>query len=265
MRSTLQVCVTCEQSNGFSLPSSNRRRAPFSLFPFPFSLLFFPKPKKLHYKRRGITLIELLVVLSVLGTLMFATLAVFRRIVLQWNGQVSRSRAILAANSGIDEIAGEMSDAVTFNLVDGLLTNTFTLPANTDAAGNYIPTWNLGTLSYAAGDRTQYYLAAADGVSAGNILWRRYNGNGPTGGKPKKGGKAKKGGAQTYAGWTNDIAASLQPGSATRGIVENVTSLNFLYYPLTNTIFISLTVTAAENQKTTAFTVTRTVYLGNHN
>ena len=216
------------------------------------------------------TLIELLVVLSVVATLMFATLSIFRRIVLQWNGQVSRSRALLAANLGIDKIANEMSDGVTFNAVDGPLTNTFTLPANTDAAGNYVPAWNGSTLAYAAGDRTQYYLAAADGASAGNILWRRYNGSGPTGGKPKKHANQNQQGNnqdnnQTYTGWTNDTAASLQPGSVTHGIVENVTSLILVPMPLSNTVSISLTVTAAENQKTYAYTVTRTVYLSNHN
>lgn len=216
------------------------------------------------------TLIELLVVLSVVATLMFATLSIFRRIVLQWNGQVSRSRALLAANLGIDKIAGEVATAVTFNSVDGVLTNTFTLPANTDAAGNYIPAWNGSTLTYALGDRSQYYLAAADGASAGNILWRRYNGNGPHGGALQNYGPPAHNKNplvhinNNIGGWTNDSVSSLQPGSAMHGIVENVTSLILIPMP-SNTVYISLTVTAAENQQTYAYTVTRTVYLSNHN
>ena len=215
--------------------------------------------------KRGVTLIEVLVVMSVVATLLFAVLAIFRRIVLQWSGQVSRSRALIEANLGMDQIADDMSDGVTFNLVDGLLTNTFTLPANTDAAGNYIPVWVGPMLAYAAGDRVQYYLAAADGVSAGNILWRRYNGNGPTGGKTKKNGKPKHGGGQTYAGWTNDVGFSMLPGSSTHGCVENVTSLVFFPNYTNNTVFISMTVQGTENQSTYSFTLTRWVYLQNHN
>ena len=227
--------------------------------------MIFSERTDCQRRNRGVTLIELLVVMSVVATLLFAVLTIFRRIVSQWGGQVSRSRAVLAANLGIDEIVDDMSDGVTFNLVDGPLYNTFTLPNNTDAAGNYIPVWSGSNLTYAAGDHVQYYLAGTDGASAGNILWRRYNGSGPTGGKPKKHGKPKKGGAQTYAGWTDDAGFSMQPGSATHGVVENVTNLNFIPNYLNNTVFISLKVTGMENQNPYSFTITRTVYLQNHN
>ena len=255
-----QVDITV--SWGYGLSARNGKRKTISAgerLPMIFSNC------ALLRRNRGMTLIELLVVMSVVATLLFAVLGIFRMIVLQWSGQVSRSKAILAANLGIDEIANEMADATAFNLVDGVLNNTFTLPANTDAAGNYIPAWSGSTLAFAAGDRAQYYLAAADGVSAGNILWRRYYGNGPTGGKPKRGGKPKKGGTQTYAGWTNDTFASLQPGSAEHGLVENVTSLNFIPNYANNTVYILMTITVKENQKTYTFTVSRNVYLANHN
>ena len=226
----------------------------------------YAKHNRLSRRKRGITLIELLVVMSVVATLLFAVLAIFRRIVLQWSGQVSRSKAILAANLGIDEIANEMQAATTFNLVDASLTNTFTLPSDTDASGNYVPVWNGSTLAYGAGDRVQYYLAGPDGVSAGNILWRRYNAFGTSNGQPKNRGQAKKNkGAATYAGWVNDTFDSMQPGSVTHGIVENVTALNFIPIAANNAVFISLTVTGVENQKTYAFTVTRIVYMQNHN
>ncbi len=197
--------------------------------------------------KRGVTLIELLVVMSVVATLIAAVLMIFQRITLQWNGQVSRSRAIMQANLGIDRMANEMGKAVVFNIFDSSKFNTFALPANTDAAGNYVPVWNAGTLQYNAGGRVQYYLAAADGSSAGNILWRRYNPN-PNG----------------NAGWVSDTKWSLVSPISTQGRVENVTSLMFI--PLsTTTVFISLKVAAKENQTSTTFAVTRTVYLSNHN
>ena len=218
-------------------------------------------------RSRGITLIELLVVLSVVASLLFAVLGIFRLIVLQWNGQVSRSKAVLTANLGIDEIANEMADATAFNLVDGELNNTFTMPANTDAPGNYVPAWHGATLAYAAGDRVQYYLAGPDGVSAGNILWRRYNAYGTSNGQSKNDNQSgnNQGDNQAYAGWVNDSTASLRPGSATHGAVENVTSLNFIPNYANNTVYIVMTVTAIENQKKYAFTVSRNVYLQNHN
>ena len=197
---------------------------------------------------RGVTLIELLVIMSVVATLLFSILAIFRRINAQWSGQVSRSRAILQANLGMDRMANEMSQAVVFNLFDASKTNTFALPADTDASGNYVPTWSGSTLQYNAGGRAQYYLAGPDGSSAGNILWRRAT--------PKPNGNS---------GWVSDTAWSMVSPTSTHGRVENVASLVFVPFPLTNTVFISLKVSGIENQTTYSYTVTRTVYMTNHN
>ena len=199
---------------------------------------------------RGITLIEILVVLSVIATLLGATLAIFRSIAKQWNGQVSRSRAIQMANLGVDRMAKEISQTVQYNAFDTppTITNTFNPPSDTDAAGNFVPKWSGSNLAYNYDERIRFYLAGPDGSSAGNILWRTYsdklNGNGH---------------------WTPDKTWSLLSPTSTHGRVENVTSLSFQAGSAANTVVISLTVSAKEGPKTYPYTVTRTVYLANHN
>ena len=217
--------------------------------------------------KRGFTLMEALIVMAVISTLLYAILGIFGGIGRQWNAQASRSKAIESANLGIDKIAQEISDANSFNLIDGVLTNTFTLPKDIDASGEYIPVWSGSTLIYNAGSRVQFYLAAADGVSAGNILWRRYfDTSGGTGNKAKKKGKPKHGGAVAYGGWVSDLDWSLNSGSVTHGQVENVTSLIFLQpVGIANVVTIQLTVAWPEGPTTATYTVQRDVYMVNHN
>ena len=199
-----------------------------------------------------------MVTVTVSAVVMVALTTLLGGVTREWGTQVSRGRAVQAANLAMGKLAKELRSAVLFQAVDGTKTNTFTMPANTDASGNFIPAWNRTYLRYASGYRVHYYLSDLTGLAAtGTVLWRETN--------PLSSGSA---------GWIPDVT-SLAPGSLTaggaltasaRGCVDSVTALTFTTSPAKpNTVQVSLTVSCVEGKVSTPYTLTRSIYLGNHN
>jgi prepilin-type N-terminal cleavage/methylation domain-containing protein len=214
--------------------------------------------KKRRQTTRAFTMIELMVTIAVSSVVMVALTLLLGTVTHQWSGQVSRGRAIQIANFAMSQISREARGAVLFQAVDGTKTCTFTMPANTDASGNFVPVWNRTFLRYAAGYRVHYYLSDLTGVAgSGSVLWRETN--------PLSSGSA---------GWVQDSAWSLVPGSlvggvltsSARGKMDNITALTFsTTITKPNTVQASITVSFQEGKTTSAYTLARTIYLGNHN
>ena len=207
---------------------------------------------------QGVTLIELLVAMTTSAVVILAITLILGSVTRQWGTQVSRGRAIQIANLAASQIAKEVRNAVFFQAVDGTKTCTFTMPANTDAQGNFIPAWNHTYLRYASGYRVHYYLSDLTGVSSsGSVLWRETNSL-----------------STGSIGWVQDTASSLVSGSlsggtltpSARGSKDHITALTFSTTSAKPyTVQMSITVSYAEGKVTSNYTLTRSIYLSNHN
>ena len=207
--------------------------------------------------RYGMSLIELLIVITVLPVVLIAVLSVFSAITQQWKTQVSRGQAIRIANIAMAQMTKELRNAVLFQAIDGTKTNTFIMPANIDANGNFTPVWNHTFIMYASGYRAHYYLSDLTGTAAtGTVLWRESN--------PHSTGST---------GWVQDSVTSLAPGSlsggtltaSARGNVDHVTSLAFAAGAVSNTVQATLSISYQEGKITSVYTLSRLIYLSNHN
>ncbi len=121
------------------------------------------------------------------------------------------------------------------------------MPGNTDTGGNYVPVQQSGKLTYTSGVLVQFYIGNPNGknVLGNHNLWRQ------TLAPDLKG--------------TPDNAWSLTPGTNVP-LFPHVTALTFTTTGMpANTVRVSLTMTDTEGGQTSTETVTRSVYLSNHN
>lgn len=205
--------------------------------------------------RRGVTLIEMLIAMSVVSVVLIAVLNVFNVSQRLFDKQVGRSESIAEANLAMDLMCKEISSSIIYGTdVNGDI--YFIPPATTDASGNYLPIRFGGVLFYYGTTAVKFYPSDAGGgnwgsntgdSSTGTYLWRstttKLNGN------PK---------------WQADDAWSTQPGGQTPKF-PNISSLVFTTAGLpANTIQVSLTVKTKEGGQSSNYTVTRIVYLQNH-
>ncbi|HZO89759.1 MAG TPA: prepilin-type N-terminal cleavage/methylation domain-containing protein [Chthonomonadaceae bacterium] len=198
-------------------------------------------------RRRGLTLVEVLMALTLGAVVLVPVLLIFATLSGQWARQISRSKAIQEANLAVDGMAKEIREAISFLPYDAATNtaNVFTLPANRDASGNYVPAWQNGTLQYQPGTQVSFYLANARGNAGGPNLWRQYK---------LPGGN-----------WTADAAWSLLPGSS----VPRIGDVQSLSFDATgtppNVVRLTLTVAVTEGIRTWTYTVRRDVYMAHHN
>jgi len=194
---------------------------------------------------------ELLVAMTVSVIVLAPILAIINQVSRQWNRQVGLSRAVDVANLSLSLMDKELRSAVLYHATDGTKTCTFSLPANTDGSGHYVPAWSGGSLSFQSGVRVHYYLSDTTGTAGtGTVLWREYNPN-PSG----------------DAGWVQDASWSLLPGSnPAQGKLSGVSSLTFTTTGMpANTVRVTLTVADTENHQISTYSLQRDVYLSNHN
>ncbi len=207
--------------------------------------------------RRGVTLIELLVVVSVLGLVLIPVLGILNFSTRQFGTQTGRAQTILLANQAMNAMTKEIGKAVNAqNDINGI-PSIFVMPGNTDAGGNYVPVQQSGKLTYTSGVPVQFYIANPNGKYVGgnnHNLWRQ---------TAQSGGLL--GGTLSGLTWTPDNAWSLTPGTNVP-LFPNVTALTFSTTGMpANTVRVSLTMTDTEGGQTSTETVTRSVYLSNHN
>lgn len=209
--------------------------------------------------RRGVTLIELLVVVSVLGIVLIPILGIFGFATRQFGSQTGRAKTIMLANQAMNAMAKDIHNCISVQAdANGNPTN-FTLAGNTDASGNYVPISQNGTLTYQPLMGIRFRLSNAnDTAASGTTLWREHwehNGN-----PNLLSGLFGSGGS-----WVGDTSWSQQPGG-TRTNFANTTALTFITAGMpANTVRVSLTMTDAEGSQTSSYTVSRSVYLSNHN
>ncbi len=205
-------------------------------------------------KCRGVTLIELLIAATVSALVLIAVLGIFNFSTRQLGAQTSRAKAILIANQAMDAMTKDIRNSISVQADANGVLSVYTLPGNTDAAGNYVPVWQNGSLVYTPGLQIHYRLSNWKGnAPSGTSLWREYW---QTGGLLGLG-----------SSWTLDNAWTLLPGgSPAMPKFQNVSALAFSNAGLpANMVRISLTMAIQEGQQTSNYTVSRSVYLSNHN
>lgn len=205
--------------------------------------------------RRGVTLIELLVVVSVLGIVLIPILGIFGFATRQFGSQTGRAKTIFIANQAMNAMTKEISKAVTTQNDSSGIPSIFVMPGSTDASGNYTPVMQSGTLTYTSGVPVQFYTGNPNGKNNGaKNLWRQ---------TAQSGGLL--GGLLGGLTWTPDSKWSLTPGTNVP-LFPNVSSLTFTTAGMpANTVRVSLTMTDTEGSQTSSYTVSRSVYLSNHN
>lgn len=223
--------------------------------------------------RRGVTLIELLIAMSVSGLVLIAVLGIFGFSTRQLGTQTGRAQTILRANQAMNAMAQDIQSSITAQNDSNGNPTIFILPSNTDNAGDYIPTTpKNGSLGYQPGSALAYGLSDATGNAAtGTNLWRyQYQQKGP-GGRGLLGGLL---GGGPGSSWVPDTDWSLLPSSSPtppKGVAAppkfpNVTVLTFSSAGMpANTVQVTLTMTDKEGSQTSSYTVSRIVYLANHN
>ena len=75
-----------------------------------------------------------------------AVVGIFTTINARWGYEASHATAMRQAQLAMDRMAREIHSAMTYDPGPDAYGRTyiFTLPANTDQAGNYVPAWNNG-------------------------------------------------------------------------------------------------------------------------
>ncbi len=208
---------------------------------------------------RGVTLIELLVAMSVSGLVLIAVLGIFGFSTRQLGAQTGRAETMLTGNAAMNAMCKEIGQAVSFG-TDKNGDLYFLMPANTDVQGNGIPALLGGVLGYSTNAAAvKFYpsndMGSTQGSNTGGTLtgitalWRatttKPNGN------PK---------------WQADTAWSQLPNATATPKYSDVTALTFSTTGLpANTIRVTLTLADKEGSQTSSYTVSRSVYLSNHN
>lgn len=199
-------------------------------------------------RQRAFSLMEMMVAAAAAAGLLVAVMGIFSLALRRWNVQASHSMATQEATVALEKMCKEIRDSLSFS---GQSVNTnpvynFTLPNATDASGNYVPQRSGSALTYNAGTQVRFYLSDTTGsqsVIGGKALWRAYL---PAG----------------QVIWQKDNTWSLRAAGIPR--YDNIQSLTFTI-PSTNSVQVSLQVTATQGKEPGTSTLTRQVYLANHN
>ena len=198
-------------------------------------------------RRIGFTLIELLVAMSVSGLVLIAVLGIFGFSTRQFGTQTGRAETVLLDNQAMDAMCKEIGQAVS-TATDTKGRPYFVMPSSGNAQSGYSPTSVNGTVSYSSGTLVQFYLSNQNGQgNAGQILWRQTLSVGLLG--------------------TPDTVWSMLPGGRPAlPKYPDVTALTFTTTGMpANTIQVSVTMADKVGGQTSSYTVTRCVYLANHN
>jgi len=209
--------------------------------------------------RRGVTLIELLVAMSVSGLVLIAVLGIFNFSTRQLATQTGRAETLVTGNQAMNAMCKEIGQAVSLGH-DNNGDLYFLMPANTDVQGNAQPTLLGGLLGYSTSvAAVKFYPSDDTGATQGSntgsgqsgltALWRatttKLNDN------PK---------------WQSDRTWSQMPNPAVQPKYPDVTSLTFVPWGNSqNAVHVTLTMADKEGSQTSSYTVSRFVYLSNHN
>lgn len=209
--------------------------------------------------RRGVTLIEMLIAMSVSGLVLIAVLGIFGFSTHQLGTQTGRAETMLIAGQAMNAVCKEIGQAVSYG-IDQNGDLYFLMPASADSQGNGLPALLGGILGYSTSAiAVKFYPSDSTGATQGSntgsalsgitSLWRatttKLNGN------PK---------------WQADTVWSRMPGSTTNPKYPDVASLTFSTTGMpANTVQVTLTMQDKEDSQTSNYTVTRSVYLSNHN
>ena len=126
---------------------------------------------------RGFTLIEMVIASAAMAVMLIGICEILQLAVRRWDIQTSYSVSVGTVDTALERVQADARFATTFSTssVAGNPIYIFTLPANTDAAGNYVPQRVSGALQYVAGPKVCFYLSdltGGEGVANGTVLWR---------------------------------------------------------------------------------------------
>ena len=213
---------------------------------------------------RAFTMIELVVAIAVVAILLFSVVSVFQIGIRRWDVQTSFAYSLQTSNTAIEKIEKDARNATSFTTAASG-SNTlyeFTMPADIDSStkdnvdnsipspgGIYIPERPDTDLTYADGVQYCYYLSDITGgqsVTGGTILWRA----------------SAPAGSSTF---TKDTSWSLVNTTVARcsGIQSFAIS-----QPAANpdtTVQVDMSVAGTSGHTTHTYTISREMYMGNHN
>ena len=215
---------------------------------------------------RGVTLIEMLIAMSVVSCVLLAVVNVMTSSQRLFNSQVGNAKSLLGANRAMDAMCAEIGNAVSSANDSNGNPSIFIMPLGTDSSGNYVPN---ASGAYDPGTAVQFYLSDGTGktnnghtkAGVGIDLWRT------TGVTTTSGGLlgGLLGGGGTTTTWTTDTKWGYEPGGTIMKY-QNISALTFTTTGMpANTVQVSLTVYDKEGGQTSPYTLTRDVYLSNHN
>ena len=194
-------------------------------------------------RRAGTTLVEVLIASAVVALVVGALCEMYltgQRLTKRVHAE---GTAWQMATLGMERMATIIEQAVRFEVKDGGTGLKVVMPRLTDSEGNYVPKAEKDKLKYEDGEEDKFYLANSGGLSAGDILWLRR--------KPRGGDDLP------------DSEWSLTPGT-TMGRVQPVSSLTFVKVN-DRAVTATIAVTEAYGGKSASASLTRTIYLRNHN
>ncbi len=200
-----------------------------------------------RHSRRGVTLIEMLVAMSVLGLVLIPILGILNFSTHQFGSQTGRAKTILLANQAMNAMCSEIGQATSTG-TDTYGRLYFVMPNTGSAQTGFIPTLLNGVLSYSSGNYVQFYLSNQNGqASSGQFLWRQTL-------------------APDMKGTPDTVWSLLRGGASAPPRFPSVTALSFTTTGMpANTVRVSLTMADKEGGQTSSYTVSRSVYLSNHN
>ena len=104
---------------------------------------------------RGFTLIEMVIASAAMAVMLIGICEILQLAVRRWDIQTSYSVSVGTVDTALERVQADARFATTFSTssVAGNPIYIFTLPANTDAAGNYVPQRVSGALQYVAGPK----------------------------------------------------------------------------------------------------------------
>jgi prepilin-type N-terminal cleavage/methylation domain-containing protein len=203
--------------------------------------------------RRGVTLIELLVAMSVSGLVLIGVLGIFGFSTRQLGTQTGRAQTQVLGNQAMNAICKEIGQAISVGNDPSGNPTEFIMPSVNPGTGGLLGALVGGVLNYTPGSQTRFYLSDTSGsVQGGTCLWRS---------------TATNVAGNSLGLFTPDSVWSLLPGgSPALPKFPNVTALTFSTTGMpSNTVKVTLTMADKEGSQTSSYTVSRIVYLSNHN
>lgn len=194
----------------------------------------------------GFTLTEVLLA-STASAVILATLCMAYQYSLnRWDVITCSGIAMSSADTALERIEKDARSATGFttSTVSGNTLYIFTLPANTNGSGQYIPQRVGGSLSYVNGPQVCFYLSDITGsqsVTNGTILWR---GTAPAG-------------SSTF---TKDSSWSLVNTSTAR--CDNMQTFNITTSGMPqHTVQVNISLSNTSGHKSSTYTISRNIYM----